>query len=1013
VVRRAKWAKAPRTACRHRRRSETGARRRERGCRRAESGRVEEVAEAVSELRGQGLARVSISASHPPYAFAPPPPIAPVLPWVAVEKDVIRPSVNTQQHCLSSLVGALRCLAISKGYCGDLELKCKMTFNLKRHSNRRHRGHRWRLAFICIATMWTQATSKTISFRRPMSLTPLAFVRSALDGTSGAVTMDRRLATQHYRSASTGSTSKDSFVAGRGCMRRKLIMSQRVLLQGIKPGPCLMKSTLASTSLGDSLDEDADMLVSEKRFYCYLLRSLDPQHPLKTYIGFTTNPPQRLRQHNGELVRGARRTKRGRPWAFVAVLDGFEDKVAAMQFEWAWQHVGRSKTFRMAVGDQLAKKMKRRRGVRARLDELGILLSDCHPFNTFPLKVHFPDAQYHDLFCDLSKMNEPFTTESASQSAENPSLGLFGRSDSLWEKVVRAQTPFFKDSDAYNRFFRRGLSVKSQSSLALNAVAETNVEESGSDNGHADDSKVKVPAKFKPYPFSYHKELIVTIESLTNLGFGIARVELNVDEYAAIGSATGIENDQEKQVKWVIFVPNVIPGELVRVRIYRNYASYSDADLLEIIEPSKDRIEPRCSLASICGGCQYQHVTITSQRALKTTQVQDLFERVGGFKTQEFPTVLATLGTEEVFGYRYFSVLHLTWFLSKYAHLHVTNCLINYSNTSYLIVSANQRSKITPHYDAPLKKKGRKKQLTLGEAGASKSCEIGPIGFKEKASRRLVDVEYCHIATPAINDALVRIRDAKRKEARQGLLKKPTKGATLLLRDSDGTVETDHNVYVNTTVRDLVFRFQAGNFFQNNPYMLQTMVELVVEAATKTSPSGKAMTHLIDCYCGSGLFALGSSSSFDVCVGIEVNEKAVEEARHNAALNGIMNCDFVSASAEAIFQSEDPVRVATKEGDGKVANDDLFVRDFPRESTVVVVDPPRKGCSEEFLQQLNEFRPARVVYMSCDPATQARDAKLLVSFGYEIVSVQPFDLFPQTRHIECLAVFEKAAKSDQ
>ena len=440
------------------------------------------------------------------------------------------------------------------------------------------------------------------------------------------------------------------------------------------------------------------------------------------------------------------------------------------------------------------------------------------------------------------------------------------------------------------------------------------------------------------------------IESLTNLGFGIARVELDDNE------------EEGAKKKWVIFVPNVIPGELVRVRIYRNFPTYSDSDLLEIIEPSGDRVEPKCSLATLCGGCQYQHITIELQRKMKTIQVQEQFERLGGFDRTEFPAVLDTLGTEEVFGYR---------------------------------------SKITPHYDAPLRKRPKNLQN-------SPACEIGPIGFKEKASHRLIDVPFCHIATPAINDALVRIRDEKREEARQGLLKKPQKGATILLRDADGVVETNHTAYVTTTVKNLAFRFQAGNFFQNNPFMLSKMVDLVVEAATKESSSGNTMTHLIDCYCGSGLFCLSSASAFDVCVGIEVNDVAVAEARENAALNGIQNCAFVSASAEAIFQSQEPVRVSAM-NDAELNNEcqGLLVADFPREQTVVVVDPPRKGCSEEFLEQLNNYQPARVVYMSCDPTTQARDAKSLVSFGYEIVSIQPFDLFPQTRHIECLAVFER------
>jgi 23S rRNA (uracil1939-C5)-methyltransferase/tRNA (uracil-5-)-methyltransferase len=339
---------------------------------------------------------------------------------------------------------------------------------------------------------------------------------------------------------------------------------------------------------------------------------------------------------------------------------------------------------------------------------------------------------------------------------------------------------------------------------------------------------------------------------------------------------------------------------------------------------------------------------------------------------------------------------------------------------------------ITPHYDAPIQKKELKKardnNVDATTTASNIACEIGSIGFKEKASHRLVDVPFCHIATPAINDALRRIREEKREEARRGSLKKPGKGATLLLRDSNGVVETNHTAYVNATVKGFVFKFQAGNFFQNNPYMLDLMVDLVVDAATKASPTtGGAMTHLIDCYCGSGLFCIGSSSHFDVCVGIEVNEIAISEARENAASNGIRNCDFVAASAEAIFSSEVPVGVGGATDDGgeeeeeeeEEEDDDdekkrggLLVGDFPRDTTVVVVDPPRKGCSVEFLDQLNEYRPARVVYMSCDPATQARDAKLLLSFGYRISSIQPFDLFPQTRHIECLAVFERMVDVD-
>ena len=140
------------------------------------------------------------------------------------------------------------------------------------------------------------------------------------------------------------------------------------------------------------------------------------------------------------------------------------------------------------------------------------------------------------------------------------------------------------------------------------------------------------------------------IESLTNLGFGIARVDLGGSK----GGGGAITTTEEEGVskKWVIFCPNVIPGEIVKVRVYRNFASYSDADLLHIVEPSADRIEPACPLATVCGGCQYQHISIERQRDMKTMQVQELFERLGGMSSADFPTVLDTIGTDEVFGYR-------------------------------------------------------------------------------------------------------------------------------------------------------------------------------------------------------------------------------------------------------------------------------------------------------------------------------------------------------------------------
>jgi len=170
----------------------------------------------------------------------------------------------------------------------------------------------------------------------------------------------------------------------------------------------------------------ADDNTADKHFHCYLLRSLDPDHPLKTYIGFTTNPQRRIRQHNGILKNGgALRTKRaGRPWTFVCVIHGFQDKITALQFEWAWQNVDKSKSFREAVGcDTLAKKIKRRMGPKARLDELRILLKECLPFCLYSLTVYFPEEEYHDIFSLLlmrGKNGNPYKKDEDDSEAYEP-----------------------------------------------------------------------------------------------------------------------------------------------------------------------------------------------------------------------------------------------------------------------------------------------------------------------------------------------------------------------------------------------------------------------------------------------------------------------------------------------------------------------------------------------------------------------------------------------------------------
>ena len=287
------------------------------------------------------------------------------------------------------------------------------------------------------------------------------------------------------------------------------------------------------------------------------------------------------------------------------------------------------------------------------------------------------------------------------------------------------------------------------------------------------------------------------------------------------------------------------------------------------------------------------------------------------------------------------------------------------------------RSKITPHFQAGVPR---------GDGDRAT-----PIGFLKQGSRHaIVDVPRCELATEAINQKLTAVRAQVQAGIRSGEFKR---GATLLLRQSLEGVTTDPGAAITEEIAAvspepgagqppaLKLRFLARDFFQNNPFLLPAFAGFVCAQAA----AGGAR-FLVDAYCGSGLFALAAAARFERVAGVEVSETSVAFARENAAANGIANAVFFAGAAAAIFAG----------------------LDFPPGDTAVVIDPPRKGCDETFLRQLLGFGPAVVVYVSCDPATQMRDLGHFLAAGYVLTAVQPFDLFPQTRHLECVITLRKA-----
>ncbi|GAB5558840.1 MAG: 23S rRNA (uracil(1939)-C(5))-methyltransferase RlmD [Synoicihabitans sp.] len=464
----------------------------------------------------------------------------------------------------------------------------------------------------------------------------------------------------------------------------------------------------------------------------------------------------------------------------------------------------------------------------------------------------------------------------------------------------------------------------------------------------------------RDFPFPYHTEIELEISTLTNRGVGLGRVALESTRKPEDGNPAGSKPDSQPENvtldtreldtstqapaagAWVVMVPFALPGERVRARVFRNQKNFSEADLLEVLQASPDRVTPRCPVFGQCGGCQYQHFDYNAQLAWKRQQVAELLEHMAGLSHPVNPVI----GSPAQFGYR---------------------------------------SKITPHFHPTARKSVvtgvADQDAATGSSASATPASVSeryPIGFLKQGTRStLVDVPECLIATDAINAKLTEVRaDVHAKLSRDEF----KKGATLLLRDASGEVTTDYDTVVTETVGDLTLQFLARDFFQNNPFILPAFTSYARERAAKNDAR-----FLVDAYCGSGLFALTAAPSFEAVRGIEISESSVAFANANAKRNGINNASFTAGDASAIFSG----------------------LEFPADETVVLIDPPRKGCDEVFLNQLFDYAPKAVVYVSCDPATQMRDLVHFNESGYQITDVQPFDLFPQTRHLECVVTLQK------
>jgi 23S rRNA (uracil1939-C5)-methyltransferase len=454
------------------------------------------------------------------------------------------------------------------------------------------------------------------------------------------------------------------------------------------------------------------------------------------------------------------------------------------------------------------------------------------------------------------------------------------------------------------------------------------------------------------------EELELFVERMAHGRFGVARVD-----------------------GFVVFVRDAAPGDRVRARVFRKKKGYAEAGLVEVLEPSPDRVEPPCPYSGVCGGCQWQHTAYERQLVYKREQVRDAVERIGGL---EGVPVHETIPSERVFGYR-------------------NKMEFSFSDRRWLLPEEMER------------------------AGVERGFALGlhvPGTFN-----KIIDVEACLLQAPLGNELLGAVRESVRRSGLPVYGIKSHEGfwRFLTLRHSVGRDEwlvnlvtaEDRPGEVEPIARDLrerfpavrtvvhnvntrraaiavgerehvlagdglledrlgpyTFRISANSFFQTNTRGAESLYEVVGAYAAL-----EGTETVLDLYSGTGTIPILLSERARRIIGVEVVESAVADAERNCAENQVRNCRFVA-------------------GDVRESLAGLEVR-----ADVLVIDPPRAGMHKDVVAGVLDRRCPRVVYVSCNPATLARDLVEL-SRLYRVREIQPVDLFPHTYHVEAVARLE-------
>ena len=449
----------------------------------------------------------------------------------------------------------------------------------------------------------------------------------------------------------------------------------------------------------------------------------------------------------------------------------------------------------------------------------------------------------------------------------------------------------------------------------------------------------------KTLPVQKNEYIDVIFEDLTHDGAGVAKVE-----------------------GYPLFVPNGLPGEKAKIKVIKVNKGYGFGRLMEITEASPYRVEPECPIYKECGGCQLQHMSYEGQLKAKEKQVSDVLQRIGKLENVKVHPVI---GMENPWRYRNKAQVPIGeheggligGFYQQRSHqiIDMKACIIQQEKNDEVVKGVKEICNINGvrAYDEQ-KHKGELRHIMARYGLKSGEVMVVLVTRTNELTGKKKIIEEIVKRIPGVKSIVQNINSKK---------------TNVIFGDETKVLWGEEVIY--DSIGDIKFAISARSFYQVNPEQTKVLYEKALEYADLTGEE-----NVIDAYCGIGTISLFLAQKARKVYGVEIVPEAIEDAKKNAELNGISNVEFAVGEAETV--------IPEWYENGVVAD-------------VLVVDPPRKGCDDKLLQTIINMKPKKVVYVSCNPATLARDLRVLEDGGYQTVEVQPVDMFPQTMHVECVA----------